>query len=91
MSFVFQVKVKSLSRIRLFAIPWTVAYKAPLSMGFSKQEYWNGLPSTSPGDLPDPGTEPRSSALKADSLPSEPTGKQFKFTQTSLYASLCLN
>ena len=56
----------------LFAIPWTVARQAPLSMGFSRQEYGSGLPCPSPGDLPDPGIEPRSPALQADSLPSEP-------------------
>ena len=54
------VKVKSLSRVRLFATPWTVAYQAPPSMGFSRQEYWSGLPFPSPGDLPDPGIEPGS-------------------------------
>ena len=53
---------------------WTVAYQAPLSMGFSRQEYWSGLPFPSPGDLPDPGIEPRSPALQADSLPSDPPG-----------------
>ena len=51
------VKVKSLSHIQLFATPWTVAYQALLSMGFSRQEYWSGLPFPSPGDLPDPGIE----------------------------------
>ena len=56
-------KVKSLSRVRLFATPWTVAYQAPLSMGFSRQEYWSGLPFPSPGDLPNPGIEPGSLAL----------------------------
>ena len=49
------VKVKSLSHVRLFGTPWTVAFQAPLSMGFSRQEYWSGLPFPSPGDLPDPG------------------------------------
>ena len=68
-------EVKSLSRIWLFATPWTVAYQAPLSMGFSRQEYWNGLPFPSPGDLPNPGIEPRSPTLQADTLPSEPPGK----------------
>ena len=58
-----KVKVKSLSRVRLFVTPWTVAYQAPLSIGFSRQEYWSGLPFSSPGDLPDPGIEPRSPAL----------------------------
>ena len=52
--------VKSLSRVWLFATPWTLARQVPLSMGFSRQEYWSGLPFPSPGDLPDPGTEPRS-------------------------------
>ena len=59
-------KVKSLSHVRLFATPWTVAYQASLSMGFSRQEYWSGLPFPSLGDLPDPGIEPRSPALEAD-------------------------
>ena len=68
-------KVKSLSRVRLFATPWTVAYQAPLSMEFSRQEYWSGLPFPSSGDLPDPGIEPRSPVLQADVLPSEPPGK----------------
>ena len=53
-------EVKSLSRVQLFAMPWTVAYQAPPSMGFSRQEYWSGLPFPSPGDLPDPGIEPGS-------------------------------
>ena len=55
--------------------PWTAACQAPLSMGFSRQEYWSGLPCPSPRDLPDPRIKPRSPALQADSLPSEPTGK----------------
>ena len=57
------VRIKSESRVQLFATPWTVAYQAPLSMGFSRQEYWGGLPFPSPGDLPNPGIEPRSPAL----------------------------
>ena len=56
-------KVKSLSHVRLFVTPWSVAHQAPLSMGFSRQEYWSGLPFPSPGDLPDPGTEPGSPVL----------------------------
>ena len=51
--------------------PWTVAYQAPLSTGFSRRKYWSGLPFPSPGDLPDPGIEHRSHALQADSLPTE--------------------
>ena len=69
------MKVKSLSRVRLVAIPWTVAYHAPPFMGFSRQEYWNGVPFPSPGDLLDPGIEPRSPTLQADAVPSEPPGK----------------
>ena len=64
--------VKSLSRVWLFATPWTVAYQAPPSMGFSRQEYWSGLPFPSPGDLPNPGIEPGSPAFQADALTSEP-------------------
>ena len=70
-----KIKVKSLSRVRLFVTPWTVAHQAPPSMGFSRQEYWSGLPFPSPEDLPDPGIEPRSPALEADALTSEPPGK----------------
>ena len=72
---VLKVKVKLLSRVQLFATPWTIAYQAPPSMGFSRQECWSGLPFPSPGDLPDPGNEPGSPALQADTLPSEPLGK----------------
>ena len=67
--------VKSLSHVRLFATPSTVARQAPLSMGFSRQEYWSGLPFPSPEDLPDPGIEPRSLALQIDYLLSESPGK----------------
>ena len=67
--------VKSLSCVRLFAIPWIIAYQAPQSMEFSRQEYWSGLPFPSPGDLPNPGIKPGSPALQADALPSEPPGK----------------
>ena len=70
-----KVKVKSLSRVRLLATLWTVALQAPLSMGFSRQEYWSGLPFPSPGDLPNPGIKPGSPALQADALLSEPPGK----------------
>ena len=59
-----KVKVKSLSRVQLFGTPWTVAYQAPLSMGFSRQECWSGLPFPSPRDLPNPGIEPRSPACR---------------------------
>ena len=60
--------MKSLSHVRLFATPWTVAYQALPSMGFSRQEYWSGLLFPSPGDLPNPGIKPRSPALQAGAL-----------------------
>ena len=56
--------------------PWTTAEQSPLSMGFSRQEYWSGLPFPSPGDLPEPGIEPRSLTLQADTLPSKPPGRE---------------
>ena len=71
-----KVKVKSLGHVQLFATPWTVAYQAPQSMEFSRQEYWSGLPFPSPGDL-DPGIESRSPTLQADALPSEPPVKPY--------------
>ena len=69
-NFYYSVCVKSLSRVRLFAIPWTVAHQAPPSMGFSRQEYWSGLLFSSPGDLPHPG-------IKDEAL----INLQFIFTQ----------
>ena len=63
------------TRVRLFVTLWIVACQALLSMGFSRQNYWSGLPCPPPGDLPNPGIEPRSPALQEDSLPSEPPGK----------------
>ena len=74
----FKSEVKFLSRVQLFGTPWIVAYQAPLSMEFSRQEYSSGVPFPSPGDLPDPRIEPRSPALQAEALPSEPPGKSFK-------------
>ena len=68
-------ELKSLSGVRLFATPWTVAYQVPQSMEFSRQEYWSGLSFLSPGDLPDPGIKPGSPAFQADALTSEPQGK----------------
>ena len=64
-----------LSRVRFFATPWAVAHQVPLSMGFSRQEYWSGLPFPSAGDLSNPEIKPRFPTLQADSLPSEPLGK----------------
>ena len=63
------------SHVLLFAIPWTVVHQAPLSMGFPKQEHWSVYSFPSPGDCPDPGIEPRSPALQADSFTTEPPGK----------------
>ena len=71
-------EVKLLSHVRLFAIPWTVAYQASLSTGFSRQEYWSGLPFPSPGDLPNPGIEPKSlvsPALVGDLFTTASPGK----------------
>ena len=70
-----KMEVKSLSRVQLFTTLWTVTHQAPPSMGFSRQEYWSGLPFPSPGDIPDPGMEPRCPALQADALTSELSGK----------------
>ena len=81
-------EVVLLSCVRLFAIPWTVAYQAPPSMEFSRQEYWSGLPFPSPGDLPDPGIEPRSPTLQADTLPSELPGKHIYIKPRPYWASL---
>ena len=72
------MKMKSLSHVRLFATPSTVDYQAPPSMGFSRQEYWSGLPFPSSGDLPNPGIQPGSPARQADALPSERPGKPLK-------------
>ena len=76
--------------VRLFVTLWTVDRQAPLSMGFSRQEYWSGLPCPPPGDLSDPGVEPKSPvspALQVDSLPAEPSGKS-KTLDTTINATL---
>ena len=88
-------EVKFLSRVRLFATPWTVAYQAPPSMGFSRQEYWSGLPFPSPGDLPNPGIKPGSPVLQTDALPSEPPGKSkrqiiINYKQVSTGMHMCV-
>ena len=76
--------MKSLSRVQLFVTPWTLAHQAPLSMGFSWQEYWSGLPFPSPGDLPGLGIKPRSPTLQADALTTEPPGKPQKIIDQEL-------
>ena len=73
--YIKKVKVKVLSCVQLFVTPWTIAYQAPLSTGFSRQGYWSGLPFPSPGDLPNPGIEARSPTSQAEALLSEPPGK----------------
>ena len=85
--------MKSLSRVRLFATLWTVAYQALPSMGFFRQEYWRGLTFPSPGDRPNPGIELRSPALQANSLPFEPPGKSISMSKSKsevLVAQPCL-
>ena len=77
------VEVHLLSRVRLFETAWTVAYQGPLSMGFSRQEYWSGLPFPSPGDLLNPRIKPVSPALQADSSPTELRGKPEVSSETS--------
>ena len=62
------MNVKLLSHVQLFTTPWTVAHQASPSMGFTRQEYWSGLPFPSPGDLPHPEVESRSPSLQADAL-----------------------
>ena len=73
---------KLLSRVGLFATLCTIAYQAPPSMGFSRHEYWSGVPFPSPGDLPDPGIEPGSPAFQADALTSEPPGNDMATNST---------
>ena len=73
--YIIYLKYQSVSRVPLFVMPWTVARQASLSLEFSRQEHWSGLPCPPPGDFPDPGLKSRSPALQADSLPSEPLGK----------------
>ena len=91
----WKVKVKSLSCVWLLGTPWTAAYQALLPLGFSRQEYWSGVPLPSPpflGDLPNPRTEPRSPALQADSLQSETAGKPHLYnihTHIHIYLNNC--
>ena len=67
--------LRCFSHVQLYAMLWTIAHQAPLSMGFSRQEYWSGVSFPFPGDLPDSEVKPRSPALQADSLPLVPPGK----------------
>ena len=72
------MKGKFSRSVRLFATPWIVDYYSPPSTGYSRQEYWSGLPFPSPGDLLNPGIEPRFPTLQADSLPAESQGKKYQ-------------
>ena len=74
--------------VQLFATPWTLTHQTPLSMEFSQQEYWSGLPCHPPGDFLDPGIEPVSPALHVDSLPAEPSGKPFTI-YTNIKSLVC--
>ena len=83
------MKVKSLSRVQVFATPWTVDYHAPQSTEFSRQQYWSGLPFPSLGDLPDPGIELGSPAWRVDALPSEPPGKSSSLEMKQAFIEHC--
>ena len=78
-----------LSHVGVFATPWPMGHQVPLSMGFSRQEYWSGLLFPSPGDLPNPGIEPGSPTLQADALPSESPGKLLQWEGAS-NTQLCM-
>ena len=80
--------MKSLSRVQIFVTSWTIAYQAPPSMGFSRHEYWSGLPFPSPGGLPDLGIKPGSPTLEANALTSEPPGKTNLVSQLLSYCFL---
>ena len=87
---------KMLNRVQLFATPWIVTHQASLSMEFSRQEHWSGLPFPFPRDLPNPGIKPRSPAFQADSSLSEPPGKpvlycRFPLTIYFTHGSVCIS
>ena len=88
-SLTFKLDFYSSISFAIFATLWTVAYQASQSIGFSRQEYWSGLPLPSPGDLPDPGIEPGSPASQADSLPAELSGKPKSSSQIPTRGSVC--
>ena len=83
----YESVVASIKSCLTFVTPWTVAYQAPQSMEFSRQEYWSGLPCPSPGDLPNPGIEPGSPALQADS--ERVTGRKARGLQKEEIACTC--
>ena len=88
---IMKVKAKSLSHVRLFVTPWTIAYQAPPSMESSRQEYWSGWPFPSPGDLPDPGIKPGSPTLQADALQSRTSFLMWFFFLTYSFHPLFLS
>ena len=90
MTLYVNMNMKSLSRVQLFVTPWTVAYQAPLSMEFSREEYWSGLLFPSVGDLPDPGIEPRSPTLQAMLYHLSHQGSMLKHLYTLLVLSSSL-
>ena len=85
------VRAQLLSHVQLFVTPWTVVHQTPPFMGFSRQEHWSGLPFPSPGDLLNPGIEPRSLVLQVDSLLSEPPGKPITLASINLSISLLVS
>ena len=85
------LQVKSLSRVRLFATPWSVAHQAPPSMGFPRQEYWSGSPFLFPGKLPDPGIEPIFPALARRFFTAEPLGKLNFFDSPFLFSVIVVH
>ena len=80
--------VQSLSRVQLFATPWTIAHQAPLSMGFPRQEYWSGLPFSLPRALPDPGIEAETPALAGGFFTTAPPGKPSVFSSVQFSHSV---
>ena len=89
LSHVSECMLSCFSRVQLFATPWAVARQPPLSLGFSRQEYWSGLPFPSPEALPNPGIEPKSSPLQAGSLPSEaPKKPQTGLNKKEMFACM---
>ena len=86
-SVLWKWKCSSLSCVWLFVTPWTVACQTPVSMEFSRKEYWSGLSFASPGDLPDPEIEPKSPVLQLDSLLSKPPGKSSSISNLCLFST----
>ena len=86
----YPAPIQSLSRVRTFVTPWTVACQAPLSVGFSRQEYWSGLPFPSPGDLPNPGMESGSPALAGGFFATVAPGKACVYMRARACVCVCV-